>query len=84
VNIYYYEKLGGQNHSTKKYTPNDKRDNSDVFWRWDNPYALVTGGMLFLLGGLIIWAIIRWDKVVAWWNNPADKEGNGDLEESEE
>jgi len=31
INIYYYEKLGGQNHSTKKYTPNDKRDNSDVF-----------------------------------------------------
>jgi hypothetical protein len=38
-----------------------------------------------LAGGVaIVSAIIYWEKLVAWWNNPAAVEGNGDLDEDEE
>jgi hypothetical protein len=64
INQFYYEKLAGQNHSTKRVkdeeSPPKDKSTSDNFWKWDNPYAWIGGISLAAGTGLVLYAIIRW------------------------
>ena len=80
---FYYEKLGGQEHSMIKVEDNTEK-NEKGFWSWDNPTAIVTGGFLIVGAGLVLAGVIWWEKLAAWWDSPADAEGNGDDDEENE
>jgi len=83
---YYSEKKGGVKHSYQK--KDEKKDGPGSegkgFWSWDNPTAIVTGGFLIVGTGLVLAGVIWWEKLAAWWDGPADAEGNGDDDEENE
>jgi len=83
---YYAEKLGGVKHDFSKQK--DKDDNGGKkpksFWSWENPAAIISGVCLGAAALIIIAGIVYWDKLAAWWDGPANAEGNGDLDEADD
>ena len=64
--------------------PNDDNKKGKCFWSWDNPAAIVSGVCIGLTAVIIIAGIVYWERLAAWWDGPADAEGNGDTDEDDE
>ena len=80
---FYAEELGGQDHALKKYEkPFKNQQQSEPFWTWSNPWAILSGIGLLALGIGIIWAIHKRKTILQWWNVPSELED--ELDEDEE
>ena len=83
INLFYYEKLGGQNHAKKKYEKSFEGDKQEGFWRINNPSAWAAGGGILLLLSSLGWAIWKRKLLAKWWNSPAELEEEDDEEDDD-
>jgi len=83
---YHSEKIGGVNHNYSNQQDDNNKDDKKgkSFWSLENPAAIIAGSCLIIGSGLIIAVIVYWEKIAAWWDGPANAEGNGDSDETDD
>lgn len=64
----------------KEITTDKPNEEQPPFLRWNNPWVYAIGALAIGIVGVIIF----WDKVVAWFDKPADEQGKDDNEEDDD